>query len=150
MNEKTCKVCRKETTLDAFYKNNLAKDGHVSKCKDCCKNYYKKYYKKNKRTIKRKAELWRVANRDKMISDHYKRRYGITTEEYLALCDKQDGCCAICNSNGVKLVVDHDHTSGKVRQLLCADCNLALGGFRDSSTILRAAANYIDHHKEFM
>lgn len=67
-----------------------------------------------------------------------RNRYKLTYEEYLAL--KQE--CAVCGTEG-KLHVDHDHTTGKVRGLLCHGCNLALGLVKDSPERLRKLADYI-------
>lgn len=75
------------------------------------------------------------------------RRYGITLEEYEALHAAQQGGCAICGracSQYDNLSVDHDHISGAVRGLLCSDCNRGIGMFKDTPSLLRAAAEYIE------
>lgn len=82
---------------------------------------------------------------------HLKRNYGITLKEYTFLYKKQEGKCAICKREGfslkdtieTKLVVDHDHLSGKVRGLLCPNCNRALGLFKDSKEYLQNAIEYL-------
>lgn len=68
----------------------------------------------------------------------------LTADEYDALSERQGGRCAICGDvpKG-RLVVDHDHETGKVRGLLCNFCNAALGFFRDDPHRLIAAANYL-------
>lgn len=76
------------------------------------------------------------------------RKYGLTAEEYKQLIDKQDGKCAICgasigNTEGDRLYVDHDHATGKVRGLLCSNCNLGLGKFQDSVQLLQKAILYL-------
>lgn len=79
------------------------------------------------------------------------RAYGITIEEYDAMSEKQGHVCAICGNAETamirdtvkKLAVDHCHQSGKVRGLLCADCNRALGMFKDNIDSLEAAINYL-------
>lgn len=77
------------------------------------------------------------------LNQNAKRRgYLLTLEEYNALLEKQNGQCAICKDEA-KLVVDHDHGSGKVRGLLCNNCNAGLGMLKDSPDILRAASQYI-------
>lgn len=80
-------------------------------------------------------------------------RYGLTKETYKLLHDKQNGLCAICgrpettessHGNLHKLSVDHDHATGKVRGLLCRSCNLALGKFNDSTSVLASAIAYLE------
>ncbi|WP_159083913.1 endonuclease VII domain-containing protein [Nocardioides terrigena] len=83
---------------------------------------------------------------------HIDRLYGLSHDDYLAMHDEQGGVCAICHEpEGMTykgkpkaLCVDHDHETGKVRGLLCAACNFALGKFRDNPALLRAAADYLE------
>ena len=65
---------------------------------------------------------------DTWRSYRLKRRYGITLTEYNVLLKEQDGKCALCNKlpNGRWLDVDHDHTTNRVRGLLCYMCNQSL------------------------
>lgn len=81
---------------------------------------------------------------------HLINKYGITIHDYEVLLKKQNGVCAICGGLAYKkngdvktLHVDHDHTTGKVRGLLCSDCNTALGGFKDSQESLLKAIKYL-------
>jgi hypothetical protein len=74
---------------------------------------------------------------------HLKRRYGITAAQYDALLDAQGGLCAVCRERPAEHV-DHDHTHGHVRGLLCSCCNQGLGNFRDQLAHLRAAADYLE------
>ena len=53
------------------------------------------------------------------------KRYGLSPKEFLEMLDKQGGHCALCD--GPAVCVDHNHTTGKVRGLLCVPCNLGLG-----------------------
>lgn len=78
-----------------------------------------------------------------------KVQYGLTRETYEQLLDSQNGVCAICKTkeprgNGPNFHVDHNHATDKVRGLLCHGCNTALGGFKDSPGLLRAAAVYLE------
>lgn len=80
-----------------------------------------------------------------------KKKYGLTFEEYERLIAEQNGLCAICNlSESVhkNLVVDHDHATGKLRQMLCFKCNCTLGLVGDSTTVLQEMINYLNKHKE--
>jgi hypothetical protein len=73
-------------------------------------------------------------------------KFGITPEDYRAMLAGQGGACAIClgGTNGKgKFHVDHNHTTGAIRGLLCANCNLALGQFKDDPVRLQAAVDYL-------
>lgn len=84
------------------------------------------------------------------------RTYGISLKTYRSMLEAQNGCCAICGQPGFKmrehhrktLVVDHCHATGAVRQLLCHNCNRAIGLLQDSPETLRAAATYLEAHRE--
>ena len=69
----------------------------------------------------------------------------VVDDEYDRLFAQQNGCCAICHSSaeGRRLVVDHDHKTGKIRGLLCLGCNVGIGHLRDDVTILESAINYL-------
>jgi predicted nucleic acid-binding Zn ribbon protein len=74
--------------------------------------------------------------------------YGITPAEYVALLESQGGRCAVCRTDvpGGKggWHVDHDHATGRVRGVLCNNCNQGLGRFMDDPTRLRAALGYLE------
>lgn len=68
--------------------------------------------------------------------------YGVSREEYLRMVETQGGCCLICELP-VKLYIDHDHTSGEVRGLLCNKCNTAIGMLDEDVDRFRRAAEYL-------
>jgi hypothetical protein len=72
-----------------------------------------------------------------------KHKYGITAEEFDALLEEQGGHCALCPALE-DLCVDHNHTTGRVRGILCRNCNAALGQFRDDIDRVRAAVKYLE------
>jgi hypothetical protein len=80
------------------------------------------------------------------------REYGITSKDYYKMHSDQSGLCKLCNKEGftmaehhkLKLVVDHDHNTGKVRGLLCHNCNRALGLFKESIDSLNNAIRYLE------
>jgi len=83
---------------------------------------------------------------------NYRTRYGISLKDYDDLMASQAGSCAICGTTsgyagqpGSLLFVDHDHTTGAVRGLLCRDCNTGLGAFRDNPVNLARAAIYLKY-----
>ena len=82
-------------------------------------------------------------------------RYGITVEQYEARLTAQGGVCAICHQPETvmrlgqiqRLAVDEHPVTHAVRELLCARCNRALGGFADDPDRLRRAAAYVENHR---
>lgn len=75
------------------------------------------------------------------------RKYGLDVDGYDVLLAKQGGGCALCGAakskHGARLAVDHDHATGRVRGLLCMNCNRKLGSFGDDPAQLIAAAEYL-------
>lgn len=98
------------------------------------KTYQKKYYT----TPKGKAALKNA---------QLKKNYKISLDEYKQLVIDQNHKCAICKTDEVSLPknlsVDHDHSTGKVRGLLCQHCNLGLGHFKDNIDLLLEAVKYL-------
>ena len=79
---------------------------------------------------------------------HFLRTYGISTQEYAEILIKQDNKCAICGSSGSgkesdRFVVDHCHTTGRVRGLLCWPCNIGIGMFKDREDLLKSVISYL-------
>lgn len=75
-------------------------------------------------------------------------RTGVTAVEYARLVEARAGKCAICENppDASGLCIDHSHKTGKVRDLLCKDCNLMLGRSYDNPEVLRRAASYLERH----
>jgi hypothetical protein len=74
------------------------------------------------------------------------RRYGISQDEYMWLLEHQQGACAICKTASDRMLcVDHCHSTGKVRGLLCHKCNLGLGFYGEDLEIMLAAMTYVAH-----
>jgi hypothetical protein len=112
----------------------------AAKEKEASRRWYQKRYHGTD------AEYRRNRNAKRVVS-----RYGLTVQEYTKLLEKQGYACAICGAphydeNGKRLYIDHNHAQGlnAVRGLLCASCNFGIGLFKDSPTILRAAAEYLE------
>lgn len=91
---------------------------------------------------------WRARNKQTRLAKLLKAQYNLTLAEYQSLYDAQDGACGICrysaNMDGPnRLVVDHDHVTGRVRGLLCRSCNLGLGNLKDDPSLLASAIRYL-------
>lgn len=75
----------------------------------------------------------------------FRQKFGIGVYQYECLLEQQCGVCYICGQPDFRnLAVDHNHKTGKVRRLLCTNCNTGLGKFKDNSDLLRKAAQYVD------
>jgi len=102
--------------------------------------YRKKILESRKEYNRRKPEI--------KLAQHL-REFGLTIEDYSNMAKDQDGKCAICgsaigDSAGRRLYVDHNHSTGKVRGLLCSSCNFGIGNFKDSVELLRSAIKYLE------
>jgi hypothetical protein len=111
-------------------------------------------YNNNKEKHRKRAKEWRLRNPDyrpcpkSLKNAKLKKNFGITLNDYESMLANQNGVCAICGDVGTKaLHVDHCHTSGKVRGLLCFRCNNGIGQFKESEKIMIAAIEYIKAYK---
>lgn len=129
-----------------------------SLCRQCYRQRqeYKTYRKEyRQKPLAREKHLlymeeYRTKNREKGFFSRLKRLYGLTREEYFNLLNTQNNKCAICFTEKIsgksRLAIDHDHTTGKVRGLLCNQCNRGLGYLRDDITRFRSAIDYLERH----
>lgn len=80
-------------------------------------------------------------------SCNLRRDYGIRIEDYESMLEAQNFSCAICKQNFTTftrlLSVDHCHNTGKIRGLLCRNCNTSIGLFQESETIILSALEYL-------
>jgi hypothetical protein len=112
------------------------------------REYNRSYQEKNFEELKEKKKVYRSNNSDSIKyrarSWRLKCRYGITVEEYNGMVDEQSGLCAICSiCPSSPLVIDHCHSTGEVRGLLCILCNQAIGMLKDDPEILQSAIEYL-------
>lgn len=132
---KYCPTCEVEKPLESFYNVSTRFDGKSKACKICSNKIDMKYKKDNK---KYKEYIHKCT---------LKRKFNLSLDEYNQMFTKNNGCCYICNrhqtSFKTRLAVDHCHTTGKIRGLLCSPCNTALGSFKDNIDILNKAINYL-------
>lgn len=74
-------------------------------------------------------------------------RYGMSVAEFRAFRQQHDHRCGICSTDERKLVVDHDHATGRARGLLCNNCNSAIGKLRESPKLFAAALAYLEKNR---
>ncbi len=138
---KQCSKCKKTLPVTDFVRRKFSPSGnwgYTSHCKPC-------------RNAKSKADWADGKIRDKI----YQRKFGINLQQYEQMLDEQGGKCAICGTDkpmghGAKygrLSVDHCHTTGIVRGLLCHQCNVTIGSAKDDITILANAIAYLEKFK---
>ncbi len=133
--ERNCAICGL-----AYHSNFKQK----STCSLLCSKLFKERLRKAKPPLKDVDPERYARNR----LQRKLNKYGITIEAHNALVAKNGYVCAICKDRGKSeeaLHIDHCHSSGKVRGLLCKRCNTALGYFDDRAELLREAANYLEH-----
>jgi len=166
---KFCVACKTEKRLTEFGWHDQAKGQHRSICKVCVSEHSHGYYqspkgkkkreswmRKNKDLINRYKELYRLRDlahpeqkKEKNHEYRLKHDYKMSKEEYDQRLKDQNGQCAICGKEkpyrqeGKKFTVDHDHETGKLRGLLCINCNAGLGHFKDDPSLLRSAIDYL-------
>lgn len=167
---KKCIKCGMVKPLSEFTFHNRTKGQHRNFCHDCEKDWIRKYHKTD--SGKEKHKEWVDNNKDK-ISEYreiYKhdllkkerskayhrarwlmKTFNMTVDDYMAMYEKQEGKCMICGAveNGKRknFCIDHDHATGKVRGLLCHNCNVAIGLMKDNTDLLKKAAEYLENHK---
>lgn len=159
MDTKTCSVCHESfpASPEFFNRDKSRKSGLHPWCKPCSRE---KKRASTKRVAEREGEAYKERRRryrrayrarhPERIKQHerkygLKRKFGITVEDYDSLLVAQNGQCAVCLSESdTTLHVDHDHTTGAIRGLLCSQCNTGLGLFYDDVDRLRQAIRYLE------
>jgi len=138
---------------------------HYEERKQMFRESKRREYLKNKDKILKRSKDWYYKNREdhlKSRREKYKEnpekhkalnleiKYGISLDEYNQMLLKQNEVCAICNMNcksGRSLAVDHCHKTGKIRGLLCSNCNNGIGRFNDSIELLKESIKYLEKFK---
>ena len=132
---KICTVCNESKDLSCFF---WKKKGETLEA--CCKQ-----------CSSARALTWRTANKHKIRDTSYKKKFGITLQEYESKLKYQNYCCAICETSqeefNLRFAIDHNHKTGEVRDLLCGQCNIAIGMAREDENILKKMIKYLQKHK---
>ena len=136
--KKVCKDCGENKPIEEF-STRVKEDRttHRSECKKCQIVYLNEWHAKNPDA----NSFW------------YRKKLGVNRQIFGEMLERQGGKCAICGIvpqrrfRGDTFHVDHDPETGKVRGLLCGNCNKGLGCFQDSQTALCAASEYLHDHQ---
>lgn len=125
---KYCKKCDKDKPLTEFTRNSRAKSGLTSYCKQC--------------------------NQILDFNKRLKGCYKLSSLDYENLMYSQDNRCAICgeywkpDKQSRRLSIDHNHETGKIRGLLCRNCNTGIGMLKDNIQTIQNALDYLKKHKQ--
>lgn len=135
---RVCKTCNEAKPFSEYAPSRTNRLGMQVSCRPCLKVYAAAQHQRRKAADPdRHSRRWRSA--------YLRRTYGITLDQYEAQAAAQDGRCAVCR-RAEELLIDHCHDSGRRRELLCNDCNLALGHVRDDPAVLLALVGYLERH----
>jgi Recombination endonuclease VII len=155
---KWCPACEQLLPVAEFQRSSRTWDGLYGRCRTCNATIAGAWYaerrqdeqwreRKNQRQVARRA----AQDAEKLARDNkrynLKQLYGLTLAQFEAMLVTQMHRCAICHrsfASSLDAHVDHDHSTGFVRGLLCTSCNNGLGRFRDDAAVLRRAADYLN------
>lgn len=146
--KKYCPGCKQVLDLTEFSTMKV-RSGIASHCKTC-NNQWSKNYSNTPEGKDARRQSYKQ-NRDRHVDTKLRRKFGITLEQYKVRLDKQDGGCIICGrtteENGKMLAVDHDHKTGRVRDLLCSNCNVCIGFIEKNKMDTDKLKWYLNRHK---
>ena len=156
MKTKECNTCGRHLESGLFYKHKRGRFGVRGSCKECESKKDRITY--NRKDVKAKRMKYQHSEKFSRKAHGYrlKEKYTITLNEYDEMYEKQNGVCAICgkpekrrNAWGhiLRLAVDHCHDTGKIRGLLCCNCNMGIGNLQHDVQVLAKAIIYLK--KEF-
>lgn len=137
MTKKICTKCKVEKAASEFYLHPMGKDGLHSRCKSC---------EVERSVAYQKTKAGKEVNRFSKI----KIAYGISRDEYLELLG-EESLCKICKNELIvtkHIHVDHCHTNGVIRGILCNHCNRMLGAAKDNVQTLQNAIDYLNKHAD--
>lgn len=135
---KAYRLEHKEELIAKRAANKDKRKAYMEENKERYKEYSKKYLEEHKEEIALKKR-----------AVYYKKKFGITLEEFNKLVEEAGGKCSICEKffdstkRETSAVVDHCHKTGKIRGVLCNNCNAALGALGDSVERLQIVYDYL-------
>lgn len=149
---RVCKECHETKPLAEFTVAHSCRWGRSHTCRPCWNVYVTAYQKGYRKTDPANSDEFREQRRKWTRSSHLRRRFGIDYADYERILAAQGGVCAICGGTELRrhhkfMSIDHDHTSGAIRGILCDNCNQGLGNFKDKRGLLKAAMAYLAQHE---
>lgn len=146
-----CKTCGELKEISKFLRDIRCSNGYKRECITCATTRRRIRYNTDTQVKTKKLTQqrnWCKNNRHKLKGYNLKASFNISPENYTKMLLAQDNCCKICGTHKNKLkrsfAVDHCHTTNKIRGLLCSNCNIGLGQFKDDIILLKNAITYLE------
>lgn len=143
---KTCSKCHQTKPVSEFYSDSRKPGRFRQPCKLCQRGQETdRYYNKGGKEIDHKKYLKFKQKPNALKTQRLKQEYKLTLEQYNQMYSDQNGCCFICKNpvDYNKIQVDHNHTTGQVRKLLCPKCNTFVGHVENRGYLLPVILDYI-------
>lgn len=149
-----CRACSSQYRRDNRKKTNERQQRYRADNPERTNAYSRKWRAENPEKVAASLRSWEERhqehrrNYNRMVS--LRKLYGMSLEEYENIMERQDGGCAICGrkpGSKRKHHVDHDHETGKIRGILCSQCNTGLGMFSDDIEKMKTACIYLMSNK---
>lgn len=139
-----CRKCKEIKEINFFSKKSKSKRGYSYICKKCHNEYSRNtWYKNNSEKQIKSSAKWKSKNKFKCLA----RKYNSTESFISELFQKSNHKCECCGLQDANLNIDHCHTSGIIRGLLCGNCNKALGFVFDNKDTLRNMIKYLSRDR---
>jgi hypothetical protein len=146
-----CKKCYAEKELKFFRKAKDCNEGRAYTCNTCFNDRLRELRHENLHHTRAKKREYYKNNIHRLRAVHrrgtYRRTYGITRDQYWEMVKTQEGKCKICGALPKRLATDHCHKTGKIRGLLCTQCNVTIAMSRERIDILFKIIEYLQEHK---
>lgn len=137
---KRCCHCKQFLPKEQYSVDKKGVEGLAYNCKECAK------------FIARRSHANRVATnpdyRERKSESYVRSRWGMSRAEYIDKRDAQNGCAICREKSTANWHLDHCHSSGKIRDFLCGNCNRGLGQFNDNEELMFKAIEYLRKHRE--
>ena len=140
-----CKQCKEEKLKSAFHKDLSTVAGIRAICKTCVQENRQQDKEIEKRKQWRDSQDSTLLRAGKMVSVLRRLGYKVPKSDYLEIINEAGNTCPICDNPFKKVPsMDHCHDTNKIRGLICNDCNIGLGMFKDNIQSLANAVSYLE------
>lgn len=139
---KRCTTCEIHKPLSEFGNCKSGRYGKMYNCREC--------HNSRCRILHSERRANNPEHKQEQRNYYCLREYGITSKEYDEKLNNQHNRCKICwiEIEGKSAHLDHNHTTGKLRDFLCTNCNRGLGHFKENKSFLKRAVAYLESHNE--